>query len=295
MKEPFEFEIKNGKCGLKKYLGDQRIVNKIEQREKEIEYIASYAFAENRNIEEVILPDSILQIGRHAFYNCRNLKKLSVPARIKDIEDGAFKNCERLKEIELRKAESGKLCLKHLLYEQNQKLWVKIYYCKKWQGVDMAYLFFPGFEYEYIANEPARIFNEVGYGAGYLYQQCFFDGDVDYKRYDSIFTSACVSETMETLAGIALMRLGYPYGLEIEAKQRYYHYIIKNLIPISIWILKKEDREQLFLLEQLGVFTNESLLELIEKVRSQHLMKGLAWLLDYHKTHFGRKENHFEL
>lgn len=294
MEEQFEFEETEDGAVLKKYHGKENVVTVPEMGQGTV-CIGRYAFAENRNLEEVFLPDGVRVIDRHAFYNCRRLSKISVPGGLKSVEDGAFKNCEGLSNLELRQAEPGNTCLKHLVYDQNHALRVTIQYREKSSGQDMACLFFPDFEYEYIANEPARIFNEVGYGAGYLYQQCFFDKDVDYGRYDSIFRSACVSEPMETLAVIAMLRLLYPYLLLPEAAESYRKYLSGHLVSVCMMILKKDCREQLFMLEQLGYFTEESLPGLIEEAGKLRLGKGVAWLLDYRNKKFGQRKQEFDL
>lgn len=289
----FEFEVKNGCVELKKYSGAEPVVVVPEQEKGScVEVIGRYAFAENRTLQKIILPDKLLKIDKHAFYNCRNLEQISVPGGLISVEDGAFKNCEKLCNVTLRKAEPGRTCLKHLLYDQNHRIKVTIYY-QNMEGI--ACLYFPAYEYEYIANEPARIFNEVGYGAGYLYQQCFFDSDVDYARYDSVFSSAIVSEDMEVLLEIALLRLEYPYRLLPHAKELYRNYLSKNLVPVCMLLLELDKKEWLLSLEQLGFFTEEVLVKLIEEARKRQLLKGLAWLMDYRRKHIPVKEEKFLL
>lgn len=286
------FETKNNRVILKKYSGTESIVIVPKQIEgKEVQAIGTYAFAENRQLQEIVLPDGLLKIDKHAFYNCRNLEQVSVPGGLESVEDGAFKNCEKLTKFILHHAKPGNVCLKHLLYDQNHTIKVMIEY----QFIGMSYLYFPSYEYEYIANEPARIFNEVGYGAGYLYQQCFFNNDVDYIRYDSIFSSAIVSEDMETLLSIALLRLKYPYQLSDLAKERYRNYIINNFTSICMLIFEYDKKEWLLFLEQLGFFREDILPELIEETRKHQFLKGLAWLMDYQRKYFSSKKEEFLL
>ena len=292
----FEFIIDGDQAVLKKYRGSGISAIVPEQADgKEVVRIGDYAFAENRRMEEVFLPDSVRTISRHAFYNCRRLKKISVPGGLLEVEDGALKNCESLSELKLRRAEAGNTCLKHLLYEQNHAVHVTIAYKEAVSGSHTACLYFPAFEYEFVANEPARIFSEIGYGAGYLYQQCFFDKDVDYRRYDSVFSSACVSETLETLGEIALLRLSYPYRLQQEAEEAYQAYLRKNVVRLGISLLEKEDWDLFLLLEKTGLFSAEILPEFIREAGSRRLGKGVAWLLNYQKTQFPAKEKNFEL
>jgi len=53
------------------------------------------------NIHEVILPDSVKEIGKRAFYLEKKLKKINLPDNTKAIEDLAFYKCELLEEIVL--------------------------------------------------------------------------------------------------------------------------------------------------------------------------------------------------
>lgn len=294
MEDLFEFEEGRAGAVLKKYYGQEHAIAVPEYGTGTVG-IGRYAFAENRSLEEVFLPDGILVIDRHAFYNCRSLSRVSVPGGLKTVEDGAFKNCEKLSCLEIREAEPGDTCLKHLIYDQNHAVRAEIHYRENGGQCKTARLFFPGFEYEYIANEPARVFHEVGYGVGYLYQQCFFDRDVDYGRYDSVFASACVSEPPEILSEIALLRLTYPYKLSAEAAGRYQSYLSEYLLPVCMMILEKDCMEQLLMLEELGYLKEEILPELMEEARKKRLGKGLAWLFDYQNRKFGRKKQEFYL
>jgi hypothetical protein len=296
MSEIFRFEVGETEAVLTEYMGEEASVRVPEFSDgKRVVSLGRYAFAENRNLSEVFLPDGVRCLGRHVFYNCRNLKKISVPGGLFEVGDGAFKNCERLSELELRKAEPGNTCLKHLVFDQNHALHVKIQYAEKTGSEDTAALYFPDFEYEYIANEPARIFNEVGYGAGYLYQQCFFDKDVDYERYDGVFSSAVVSEGIETLSEIALLRLGFPYRLGEMSRRAYEEYLRGNVVGVVVSLLEKERWDGMRLLGEIGVFSEDMMPGVIEEVRGRNLMKGVAWLLHYQKERFGRREKKFEL
>lgn len=56
---------------------------------------------QGRNIENVILPDSIRHISAEAFMDCTQLTTLRIPKKLKYIGKGAFKNCRSLQEIKL--------------------------------------------------------------------------------------------------------------------------------------------------------------------------------------------------
>ena len=52
-------------------------------------------------VTEVVLPDSVTEIGTSAFAYCRSLERINVPASLKVIEDKAFMSCTSLIEFEV--------------------------------------------------------------------------------------------------------------------------------------------------------------------------------------------------
>lgn len=203
--------------------------------------IADYAYAEDRELQTLHIPKGTREIGRHAFYNCRRLEEIHLPHGGIEIEDGAFKNCESLSHIFIGEGDKDLTCLRDILYDLNQEITVTISYGDD----DRAVLLFPHYEYEYIANEPARIFSEVGYGAGYLYQQCFFDSRPDYPRYDSLWTRAKVSEEVSVLARILSYRLRFPHALSQEAEHNYLDYWRSNPNALLTYYIEAKDLESL--------------------------------------------------
>ena len=61
--------------------------------------IAESAFKDNRNIESIIIPDSIKTIGAKAFENCTNVKKIELPKSLTFIGDNAFGGLVNLKTL----------------------------------------------------------------------------------------------------------------------------------------------------------------------------------------------------
>ena len=52
-------------------------------------------------IEELVLPDSLMKIGMEAFYGMEKLKSIDFGNGLEEIGDGAFARCDGLKEIKL--------------------------------------------------------------------------------------------------------------------------------------------------------------------------------------------------
>lgn len=62
--------------------------------------IADDSFS-NSTIEEAILTEGIISIGRNAFSGCEKLHQVVLPISMQEIRDGAFENCGNLKSISL--------------------------------------------------------------------------------------------------------------------------------------------------------------------------------------------------
>ena len=54
---------------------------------------------ENDNVEEIILPSSIKEIGYAAFFNRSKLRKINIPEGVENIKDYTFRNCKSLEEL----------------------------------------------------------------------------------------------------------------------------------------------------------------------------------------------------
>ena len=48
------------------------------------------------NVEKVVIPNSVTEIGSHAFSKCEKLVISSLPSRIKTVGDGAFRDCSQI-------------------------------------------------------------------------------------------------------------------------------------------------------------------------------------------------------
>lgn len=59
------------------------------------------AFANNKDIEAVIIPDSVTDIEAEAFYGCKSLKSVKFGKGLKTIGGSAFYNCVQLSSVQL--------------------------------------------------------------------------------------------------------------------------------------------------------------------------------------------------
>lgn len=61
--------------------------------------INTYAFYNNHNLVNILLPDSISYISAHAFENCSSLKNIIIPPNTTDIDKFAFFKCSSLEAV----------------------------------------------------------------------------------------------------------------------------------------------------------------------------------------------------
>lgn len=191
---------------------------------KPVVSLAPYAFRNERWLREISLPESMERIGSHCFFDCRGLKKLVLPDRITELGDGAFKNCENLSEIELLVRIQKSTCLKSILSERNETLYVRVFY----PSGEEAALVFPRYLLDYEANVEARIINQVTFGTGLEYRECFYYEDIDYKKYDDLFYHEQNVGEKENTARLAAARLSAPYKLSGEQREKYLSWLCRD-------------------------------------------------------------------
>lgn len=179
--------------------------------------IGDYAFQGMEALEEAELPSSLEFLGDHVFFNCIHLEKLTAYDRLSHVGDGAFKNCDHLSEIRLYVYQDHASALRLLISDVMQDVRVEILYGREYR----SRLMFPAFYFDYIENYPARIFEEVIYGAGQAYRQCFRGGDVDYEAYDRLFERSVREDSPQAVLEHAVGRLLFPYRLGKGYKKLY--------------------------------------------------------------------------
>ena len=64
-----------------------------------VKYICRHSFYANENIESVVLPQSIAEIGWCAFSECKNMKYIGLPEYMEKIGANAFSGCSCLKDV----------------------------------------------------------------------------------------------------------------------------------------------------------------------------------------------------
>lgn len=96
----YEYELHDGYIIITKYLGteDKVIIPDILAGNK-VQIIGEKAFADNKHITSVQIPDKVAVIQEKAFFNCQSLKSVYLPDSLKEVWKYAFAYCESLKTI----------------------------------------------------------------------------------------------------------------------------------------------------------------------------------------------------
>lgn len=229
-------------------------------------------------VEEVVLPDTLTEIGASAFYNCKKLRRLTFGPALRGVGSDAFMNTQDFHEIILTCGPGDKTGLKQILAQIVSDMEVKF------QGKEgrEAVLFYPEYYESYDEIAPAHLFGRSITGEGFRARQGFREGCVDFAAYDGVFSQACVEESEQTLMKMALNRLMYPFALGEVSALLYRKYLmghITNLIRDKI--RKRELKTLVFLCEQ-GLLFGGELKQAARYASELGWAEGTAKLMEFH-------------
>ena len=108
----YDFVIDNSQIILMKYKGNEENVVipdkilfmpvvKVGDEQYDTYTVGDGVFTSNENIESVVIPDSVKEVGKVAFYECKNLKKVTYGKNVNKIGILAFAYCPLLEKIDL--------------------------------------------------------------------------------------------------------------------------------------------------------------------------------------------------
>lgn len=286
------FEIKkNDTVIINKWNGTKECIfvpSFLQQRN--VTELAPYCFYNHRELNKIILPNTLNKIGNHCFYDCRSLEEIELWNTTTEIEDGAFKNCTKLKSIIVHVITNKLTCLKNLLAELNQEIEVHLYY----EEEEKIRLVFPNYLYDYEENTQARIINQITYGMGVHYRECIKEQEIDLKSYDKLFRIAASTEKIETLERVVLNRLCFPYHLSKEAKKEYETYLIEKREKIADDLVKRQEGTimKFILQSEMSNYFTDLFLRLSQKC---NYVEGIAITLNENKKTGMMKQKTFDL
>lgn len=223
------------------------------------------------DVEEIVFPHALKEIGRYIFYGCGNLKKLEFSDSLMQIGCGAFTGCHALEKLTVHMRQGKKSGVKEMLGEMWQRIDVNFLYEYEEDSIekpDMMYrrenksearLVFPEHYDEAVENTPARILYTEYHGSGSNYRQCFYDKELNYQEYDRLFEMAVAMDKLEVLVDMSFGRLEFPYELTGKARENYREYIRKNLGDIAEYLVKQEDMHRLEVISSQKLWTLEGI------------------------------------
>ncbi len=209
-------------------------------------------------IEEIALPETLVEIGNYAFYGCDQLKRLYVPAHFARLGSGVFVAANHLETIYFA-TEEGQLnppCMKEVLSELTYEIEAVL---TDEQGQERMRLTYPEYYEDSIENTPARIIEMRFEGTGFRYRQCFEKRTLDLGRYDDLFYTASVQEYPPTVRRLVRNRLMTPVLLKEEAKQEYIAYLQKEGRAVADEVIRDGMTDVLDMLIREHYFTPELL------------------------------------
>ena len=206
-------------------------------------------------VQEIVFPDTLKEIGRYIFYGCKKLERLEFSDTLMQVGTGAFTGCSGLKELVIHQKKGLKSCAKEILGELWQKIDVDFLYENGEAGGKRAHMVFPEHYDEAVENTPARILYTEYHGSGSNYRQCFYDKELNYQEYDRLFEMAVAMDKLEVLVDMSFGRLEFPYELTGKARENYREYIRKNLGDITEYLVKQEDMHRLEVISSQKLWT----------------------------------------
>ena len=243
--------------------------------------IKNYEYRGLKELEQVLIPNSVKKIGKHAFYDCRNLKSIRISGNLHEIEDGAFKNCDSLRYVEVTADDRETGCMKNIVADLSHEIVFHIQYSD-----GQARLLVPSYSYDYEIDINSRVFHEVVYGSGDAYQRCVSKEKINFGEYDFLFSVAKREEQEPTLFELITDRLEYPYQLEEKAKERYLAYLKEHAVSYVKQKIESNDQKGLRLAADCGLFRKEDMEEYLELAGKEKKIESMAFLMEYQNQHF---------
>lgn len=257
---------------------------------KDATFLSERKRLKTTDVEEVRLPFGVREIGKYAFYRCWKLRKLILANDILDIGGGALTGCRGIREVEIHLKKGEQSALKSILDEVRFQVHTRLY-----MGDEVADILFPEHYEEAVEDTPAKQLFTRYHGAGGDYRQCFYNRELDYKKYDELLYRAVAEDTVETVTQMALGRLMYPYKLSAGAGEKYRDYLQRNLKEVMILLTEQEDTEKIRFLVEQRLISEEAFFAAIECATKQEKTEILSILMDEKRKAFPKKKKTFDL
>ena len=144
-------------------------------------------------------------------------------------------------------------------------------------------------------NTPARILFTQHHGSGNNYRQCFYDREMDFRKYDSLFYLARAQEKTGVLTDLVFARLMGPEELTKEAEAGYERFVREREEEILSVLTDRGDMEKLREISSRSLWEREALEHAIGYASEQKQGEVLSFLMNEKQKFFPGVRKKYEL
>ena len=231
-------------------------------------------------VQEIVFPDTLKEIGRYIFYGCKKLERLEFSDTLMQVGTGAFTGCSGLKELVIHQKKWNQKSVRRRFLGTVAEDRCGFFCMKMVRQVENVRIWFFRRHDEAVENTPARILFTEYHGSGTNYRQCFYSKELDFAEYDSLFDMAVVMDKLEVLVDMSFGRLRYPWQLSEKAKKQYEDYIRGNLKDIGEFLVESGSLNGLELLSREKLWNREGLEHSIDVASGKKDMEISAFLMN---------------
>ena len=237
---------------------------------------------DNRNMQELTLPEPLSVVQNFAFYGCSSLHTLRLSDRIQRWGSGCVTNCRSLRKFHLTRV--GQIqgeTLAVLCGELSDELDVTI---QETDGT-VTRLLFPEYAELYEENIPHHQFDYRIQGGGYSYHHTFPGKQLSLRTYDELWEKYRRTQIEpEAAIRLAWYRLRWPVELSESAEAQYADYIRRHMEKTILWQLTQKDPTGLKLLLDRLEPSADALHGACELARQNGYTEALALLLERQRS-----------
>ena len=238
---------------------------------------------DNRQLEDLRLPETLRRVGDYALFNCTALRTLRLADTVSYWGGGVLMNCRQLDTFHLAcTGREGEL-MDYLAGELPRELDMTLSYSEG----RTARVIFPEYAEVFEENVPHHQFDFHIQGAGYPYHHCFYHKQFSLRDYDQLWKGYLGMEYEPDCAlRLAWGRRRYPMDLTDQAAAAYWAYLRDHGVDAARWLLSRRDAAGLRTLFSRTDCTREDLSELCDLARRQDATEVLAVLLEEQHKRF---------
>ena len=238
---------------------------------------------DNRQLEDLRLPETLRRVGDYALFNCTARRTLRLADTVSYWGGGVLMNCRQLDTFHLAcTGREGEL-MDYLAGELPRELDMTLSYSEG----RTARVIFPEYAEVFEENVPHHQFDFHIQGAGYPYHHCFYHKQFSLRDYDQLWKGYLGMEYEPDCAlRLAWWRLRYPMDLTDQAEAAYWAYLRDHGVDAARWLLSRRDAAGLRTLFSRTDCTREDLSELCDLARRQDATEVLAVLLEEQHKRF---------